>query len=60
MNLKTVVSRKQSTLNFPQKEHFLPPDTHMCVSGVKKCSFFLKFGVLCFFETPVLIFAHLD
>ena len=29
MNLKTGVSRKQSTPNFPKKEHFLPPDTHI-------------------------------
>ena len=27
-NLKTDVSRKQSTLNFPKNEHFLPPKTH--------------------------------
>ena len=26
--LKTGVSRKQSTPNFPKNEHFLPPDTH--------------------------------
>ena len=26
--LKTSVSRKQSTPNFPENEHFLPPDTH--------------------------------
>ena len=44
MNLKTGVSRKQSTPNFPKNEHFLPPDTHMYVwvSGSKKCWFFLK------------------
>ena len=30
-----------------------------CVSGGKKCSFFGKFGVLCFLETPVLRFALL-
>ena len=28
MSLKTGVSRKQSTPNFPKKEHFLPLDTH--------------------------------
>ena len=28
----------------------------MCVSGGKKYSFFGKFGVLCFLETPVLRF----
>ena len=30
-----------------------------CVSGGKKCSFFGKFGVLCFLETPVLRFSLL-
>ena len=61
-NLKTNVSRKQSIPNFPKNEDFLlPPDTHMyaCVSEGKKCSFFGKFGVLCFLETPVLRFALL-
>ena len=54
-------SRKQSTPNFPKNEHFLPPDTqtYVCLSGGKKCSFFWKFGVLCFLETPVLRFALL-
>ena len=33
--------------------------TNMCVSGGKKCSFFGKFGVLCFLETPVFRFALL-
>ena len=37
-----------------KNEHFLPPDTqtYVCVSWGKKCSFFGKFGVLCFLETP--------
>ena len=33
--------------------------SYMCVSGKKKCSFFEKFGVLCFLVTPVLKFALL-
>ena len=33
--------------------------SNVCVSGGKKCSFFGKFGVLCFLETPVLRFALL-
>ena len=51
-NLKTGVSRKPSSPNFPKNEHSLPPDTHpkMCVSGVRNvrfsenlaCSVFLK------------------
>ena len=55
------VSRKQSTPNFPKNEHFLPLDmqTYVCVSWGKKCSFFGKFGVLCFLETSVLRFALL-
>ena len=31
----------------------------MCISVGKKCSFFGKFSVLCFLETPVLRFALL-
>ena len=50
-NLKTGVSRKQSTPKFPKNRNFLPPD--------KKCLFFGNFGVLCFLETPVLRFAFL-
>ena len=62
-NLKTSLSRKQSLSpdplsNFPKNEHFLPPGKHtyLCVSGGKKCSFFGKYGVLCFLETPLLRF----
>ena len=33
--------------------------TYVCVSGRKKCLFSGKFGILCFFETPVLRFALL-
>ena len=42
--------------NFPKNKHFLPP---LCISGDKKCSFFGKFGMLCFLETPVCRFAYL-
>ena len=54
-------SIQQSTPNTPKNEHFLPPNTdaYVCVSGYKKCSFFGKFGMLCFLETPVLTFALL-
>ena len=51
-NLKTGVWRKQSTSNFLENEHFLPPNTHTFL-------FFGKFDVLCFLETPVLRFALL-
>ena len=47
------VSRKQGTSIFPKNEHTL------CVSGGTKCSFFEKFDVLCFLETPVLRFSRL-
>ena len=55
------LSRKHSTPNFPKNEHFLLPLTHtyVCVLGGKKCSFYGKFGVLCFLETPVLRLALL-
>ena len=57
----STVSRKQSTPSFSKMEHLLPPDTHtnMYISGGKKCSFFGKFGVLCFLEIPGLRFAFL-
>ena len=60
-NLKTVVTRKQSTPNLPKNEHFLllDTDTHVCVSGGKKCSFPGKLGVLCFLVTPLSRFALL-
>ena len=55
------VLRKQSPPNYPKNEHFLPPDTHTYVrlSGGKKCSFYWKFGMLYFLETPCLRFARL-
>ena len=57
---KGCFKKKQSMPNFPKSEHFLPPDTHkICVSEGKKRSFSGKFGVFCFFETPVLRFALL-
>ena len=61
MNLKTGVSRKQSTPNFPKNKHLVTPDTHTqaCVPGGKNYLFFGKFGVLCFLETPVLRFVLL-
>ena len=48
--LKTGITKKQSTPNFPKNKQFLPPDTHtyVCVSRGTKCSFFGKFGVFCF------------
>ena len=60
-NLKTGITRKQITPNFPRSKYFLPPDTHthVCVSGGKKCLFFGKFGLLSFCVTPVWRFAHL-
>ena len=46
---------------FSEKRTFLTPDRYkyVRVSGGMKCSFFGKFGVLCFLETPVLRFALL-
>ena len=35
-NLKTGVSRKKSTPNFPKKQHFLPPDTRKYVKSTAK------------------------
>ena len=63
------ISRKQSTPNFPKNDNALPPDTYtyVCVSvgkkcgvsGGKKCSFFGKFGGLCFLETSFQRFGFL-
>ena len=51
-NLKTSVTRKQSTPNFPESEHFLA--LWYAHPGGKKYLFFGKFGVFCFPVTPVL------
>ena len=55
------VFQKTKHAEFSKNEHFLPHDTHtyVCVSGGKNYSFFGKFGVLCFLETPDLRFALL-
>ena len=63
--LKRVFQENKARTNFSKNKHFLPhflsTDTHtyMCVSEGKKCSFFGKFGVLCFLETLGLRFALL-
>ena len=41
--------------NFPKNEHYLPQYAYQ---GVRNVRVFGKFGVLCFFETPVLIDIH--
>ena len=48
--------KKTKLVKFSEKRTFLTP----CVSGGKKCSFFGKFDVLCFLETPVLRFVLLS
>ena len=53
--------KKTKHAKFSEQRTLLPPDTltYVCESGGKKCSFFGKFGVLCFLETIVLRFALL-
>ena len=46
------------SLNLQSLQFAISP--YVCVSGGKKCSFFGKFGVPCFLETPVLKFALLS
>ena len=55
--------KKTKHVNSSEKRTFLTPwcahvrvriRAYVCVSGGKKCSFFGKFDVLCFLETPVL------
>ena len=48
--------KKTKQVKFSEKGTFF---TYVCVSGSKKCSFFGKFCVHCFLETPVLRFALL-
>ena len=61
-NLKTGISRKQSTSNF-RKTYISYPlictRVYVCVSGVRNVRFAIKFDVLCFLETPVLRFGLL-
>ena len=71
--ISSVITQKGESQNgcFKKRKHakfskkrtfFLTSDTHtyVCISGGKKCSFFGKFGVLSFLETPVLRFALLS
>ena len=53
--------KKTKHAKFFEKRTFLVPNTHthVNVAGGKKCSFFGKFGVLCFLVIPVLRFALL-
>ena len=61
--LSLVIRQRGESQNgcFKKTKHvkFSEKRTFLCVSGGKKCSFFAKFGVLCFLETPVLRFALL-
>ena len=56
---KRVFQESKARQIFRKTNIFYPPDTHTYVSGGKKCSFFGKFAVLCFLETPILRFAVL-
>ena len=55
----------QNILDYNWRTRILPDiefamwNVYVCVSGGKKCSFFGKFGVLCFLETAALRFALL-
>ena len=57
------VSQEKKARQIFRKTNISHPLIHtptcVCVSGGKKCSFFGKFGVLCFLEIPVLRFALL-
>ena len=57
ISFNSCISSVTKLVKFCKNEYFLAPE--MCVSGGKKCSFFGKFGVLCFLETLVLRFALL-
>ena len=59
--LKWVSQENKTHQVFRKTNIFLPPNAHTCVgvSEDKKCSFFGKFGMLCFLVTPVLRLALL-
>ena len=61
MNLRMSVSRKTKHAKFPEKRTSLTSwYAHVRVSiRGKKCCFFIKFGELCFVQTPVLGFTLL-
>ena len=46
-NLKTEVTRKQSTPNFPKSEHSLPPDIHTCAHLRSEIRFFAFLPTFC-------------
>ena len=54
MNLKTGVSKIQSTPNFPKNKHFLPPGTHtyLYVSGVINVRFSENLACFVFLKHP--------
>ena len=58
-NLESAALPFQVKTNKSLKMSVISTCTYVCVLGGKKCSFFGKFGVLCFLETPVLRFALL-
>ena len=52
-NLKTGVSRKQSTPDFPKNEHILPPDTPMCAyQGLRYVRFSENLACFVFLKLP--------
>ena len=59
--LRYFLKKKNKIREHSEKRTYLTPDTHtyVYVSGGKKCSFWGKFSVLCFLETPVLRFSLL-
>ena len=53
---KRVFQENKARQIFRKTNIYYPLIRYVCVSWDKKCSFFAKFGVLCFLETPVLRF----
>ena len=50
-NIKAEVTRKQNTLNFPKKEHFVPPDTQT-YQGLRNGRFLENLACFVFFLLP--------
>ena len=50
VNLKTGISRKQSTPKFPKNKHFLPLDTHTCAYTYARACTYQEVRNVCFSE----------
>ena len=57
--IRTSLETPLENKDLPREFSYIVKSMCVCVSGGKKCSFFGKFGVLCFLVMPVLRFVLL-